>query len=130
MQSVLVRYWKVMWLNNLSHRLDAELRFYHYRDKDQVEVDLVIERGSEVWGVEVKRSASIQPKDAAGLNRLAEQAGAGFRGGMLIYTGRHCIKRQVPGCFAVPVGMLWGELPGQPISSAQVWQSLIENKTL
>jgi len=110
--------------------LDSELSFYHYRDKDQVEVDLVIERGSEVWGVEVKRSASIQPKDAAGLNRLAEQAGAGFRGGMLIYTGRHCIKLQVPGCFAVPVGMLWGEQPGQPISSAEVWQSLIENKTL
>lgn len=105
--------------------LDSDLRFYHYRDKDQVEVDLVIERGHEVWGVEIKRAASIQAKDATGLARLAEQAGKGFRGGMLIYTGRHCLELQVPGCFAVPIGMLWGEQPGQPVSSEDVWQSLL-----
>ncbi|SFM42588.1 hypothetical protein SAMN05421721_10591 [Ectothiorhodospira mobilis] len=92
--------------------VDPELRFSHYRDKDQVEVDLVIERGQEFWGVEVKRAASVQTKDAAGLARLAEQAGKDFRGGMLLYTGRHCLKLQVPGCFAVPIGMLWGEQPG------------------
>ncbi len=28
--------------------------FWHYRDKDQVEVDLVITRGRHTWGVEVK----------------------------------------------------------------------------
>lgn len=105
--------------------LDSELRFYHYRDKDQVEVDLVIERGHEVWGVEIKRSATIQAKDATGLTRLAEHAGAGFRGGMLLYSGRHCLKLSVPGCFAVPIGMLWGEQPGQPISSTEVWQALL-----
>lgn len=105
--------------------VDPDLRFYHYRDKDQTEVDLVIERGRDTWGVEVKRAASIQPqKDAAGLAKLAEQAGKGFRGGMLIYTGRHCLKLPVPGCFAVPIGMLWGEQPGQPISSADVWNRL------
>lgn len=106
--------------------VDPDLRFYHYRDKDQVEVDLVIERGQEIWGVEVKRAASIQPKDIAGLAKFAEQAGKGFRGGMLIYTGRHCLKLSVPGCFAVPVGMLWGEQPGQPISAEAVWQQLLQ----
>lgn len=103
---------------------DPELRFSHYRDKDQVEVDLVIERGQELWGVEVKRSASIQAKDAAGLARLADQAGNGFRGGMLIYTGRHCLKLKVPGCFAVPIGMLWGEEPGKVIHSEETLQTL------
>lgn len=49
-----------------------------------VEVDLVIERGQDVWGVEVKRSASIQPKDIHGLAKFADQVGKGFRGGMLI----------------------------------------------
>ncbi|WP_083651506.1 ATP-binding protein [Vreelandella massiliensis] len=106
--------------------LDPELRFSHYRDKDQVEVDLVIERGQELWGVEVKRAASIQAKDAAGLARLADQAGKSFRGGMLIYTGRHCLKLQVPGCFAVPIGMLWGEEPGQAISSEAALQALTD----
>jgi predicted AAA+ superfamily ATPase len=89
--------------------VEPELRFSHYRDKDQVEVDLVIERGQALWGVEVKRSASVLAKDAAGLARLADQAGKQFRGGMLIYTGRHCVKLNVPGCFAVPISMLWGE---------------------
>ncbi|EHJ94555.1 ATP-binding protein [Vreelandella boliviensis] len=89
--------------------IEPELRFSHYRDKDQVEVDLIIERGQALWGVEVKRSATVQAKDAAGLARLADQAGEQFRGGMLIYTGRHCVKLKVPGCFAVPISMLWGE---------------------
>ena len=35
---------------------DRELRFSHYRDKDQVEVDLVIERGRDVWGGRGKKS--------------------------------------------------------------------------
>lgn len=106
--------------------VDPELRFSHYRDKDQVEVDLVIERGQELWGVEVKRAASVQAKDAAGLARLADQAGRGFRGGMLIYTGRHCLKLQVPGCYAVPIGMLWGEEPGKAISSEAALQVLVD----
>lgn len=67
---------------------------------------------------------TAQQKDAAGLAKLAEQVGKGFRGGMLIYTGRHCLKLPVPSCFAVPIGMLWGEQPGQPISSADVWNRL------
>ncbi|SEM22881.1 ATP-binding protein [Halomonas daqiaonensis] len=104
--------------------VDPELRFSHYRDKDQVEVDLVIERGQELWGVEVKRAATVQAKDAAGLARLADQAGKHFQGGMLIYTGRHCVKLKVPGCYAVPIGMLWGEEPGEPISSEVAWQEL------
>ncbi|WP_280549317.1 MULTISPECIES: ATP-binding protein [unclassified Halomonas] len=106
--------------------IEPELRFSHYRDKDQVEVDLVIERGRELWGVEVKRAASVQAKDAAGLARLADQAGKGFRGGMLLYTGRHCLKLQVPGCFAVPIGMLWGEEPGKAISSEEALQALAD----
>ena len=104
--------------------VESDLRFYHYRDKEQVEVDLVIERSQDVWGVEVKRSATIQPKDINGLTKFAEQVGKNFRGGMLVYTGRHCLKLSVPGCFAVPIGMLWGEQPGQPISSEEVWKSL------
>ncbi|ERT13847.1 hypothetical protein O185_06605 [Photorhabdus temperata J3] len=45
---------------------EHELRFSHYRDKDQVEVDLVIEEGRKIWGIEVKKAASIQPKDGMG----------------------------------------------------------------
>ena len=37
---------------------DPDLRFWHYRDKDQVEVDLVITRGRKTWGVEAKAAAT------------------------------------------------------------------------
>lgn len=47
--------------------VDRDLKFSHYRDKDQVEVDLVIEQGRKVWREEVKKAASIQAGDGAGL---------------------------------------------------------------
>ena len=42
--------------------VDSELRFSHYRDKNQIEVDLLIEQGRNLWGVEVKSAASIQQR--------------------------------------------------------------------
>ena len=52
---------------------DQDLRFWHYRDKDPMEVDLVITRGEKVWGVEVKASRSVNAKDGRSLDRLADQ---------------------------------------------------------
>lgn len=87
---------------------EHELHFSHYRDKDQVEVDLVIESGRKVWGVEVKKAASIQTKDAAGLARLAALAGNDWQGGILLYTGNNCLPlAQAPNTFAVPLDKLW-----------------------
>lgn len=90
--------------------LDDELHFSHYRDKDQVEVDLVIESGRKVWGIEVKKSASIQTKDGAGLGRLAAQCGDQFQGGVLFYCGNNCLPLAQKDCFAVPIDWLW-QLP-------------------
>lgn len=87
---------------------DSELRFSHYRDKDQLEVDLVIEQDDRLWGVEVKKSASIQGRDARGLARLAEQAGRGWQGGILLYTGTSTLPlADAPNAFAVPMNQLW-----------------------
>lgn len=84
-----------------------ELEFSHYRDKDQVEVDLVISRGREVWGVEVKAAATVTPADGAGLRRLAEQCGKHFRGGAVLHAGASTIKLAVENCLAVPLARLW-----------------------
>ncbi|MCY1373388.1 hypothetical protein D9M69_606620 [compost metagenome] len=87
---------------------DSELRFSHYRDKDQLEVDLVIEQDDRLWGVEVKKSASIQGRDARGLARLAEQAGRSWQGGILLYTGTSTLPlADIPDAFAVPMNQLW-----------------------
>lgn len=84
-----------------------ELEFSHYRDKDQVEVDLVINRGREVWGVEVKAGATVTPTDGAGLRRLADQCGKHFRGGVVLHAGASTIKLAVENCLGVPLARLW-----------------------
>ena len=90
--------------------LNESVRLSHYRDKDQVEVDLVIEQGRDVWGIEVKKAVSIQGKDGEGLQRLASQAGNAFKGGALIYSGNNCLPLKTPNCYAVPINWLW-QLP-------------------
>jgi len=84
-----------------------DLTFSHYRDKEKVEVDLVIEKGREVWGVEVKRAATVKNEDGAGLAKLAAQSGAQFKGGVLLYSGTNCLPIRVHNCFAVPLDRLW-----------------------
>jgi len=81
--------------------------FFHFRDKDGAEVDLVLERGArEVAGVEVKASATVTSSDFRGLRRLREAAGRRFAGGAVLYDGETCASFG-EGMFAVPVRMLW-----------------------
>ncbi len=86
---------------------DPALQLWHYRDKDQVEVDLVLTRGREVWGVEVKAAATATPRDGSGLRRLADQCGPDFRGGALLYAGTSTLPLEIDNCLAVPMARLW-----------------------
>jgi uncharacterized protein len=86
---------------------DHDLRFWHYRDKDQVEVDVVITRGSKVWGVEVKASATLHHSDGNGLRRLAAQTGTDFQTGIVFYDGTTILPLDGPKILAVPLKMLW-----------------------
>jgi uncharacterized protein len=86
--------------------LDPELRFWHYRDKDQIEVDLVITRGRDTWGIEVKSALSIVPGDGRGLRRLADQCGEDYRGGMLLYAGNAAFPFDDRGHIAMPLARL------------------------
>ena len=86
---------------------DPDLRFWHYRDKDKVEVDLVITKGRRTWGIEVKSATSVQAKDGAGLLRLAEQCGEDFQQGIVLYTGRDSLPMRDKRLLAVPISALW-----------------------
>lgn len=88
---------------------DADLRFWHYRDKDQVEVDLVITRGAQTWGIEVKAAVSLSNRDGKGLARLAEQCGKDFRGGIVLYAGQDTLPLGNTPFLAVPLHKLWSE---------------------
>ena len=55
---------------------DTETRFFHYRDKDGVEADIVLERGPrELVGIEVKAGATVTSSDFKGLRRLRVASG-------------------------------------------------------
>ena len=80
--------------------------FHHYRDKDGAEVDIVIERGRSLAGVEVKAAASVNHADFRGLRKLQKTLGPRFVGGVVLYDG----ELGVPfgkGLRAVPLRGLW-----------------------
>ena len=81
--------------------------FSHFRDKEQKEVDIVIEdRRGRVVGIEVKASATVNTRDFAGLRRLAEACGDRFVLGLVL----HDHEQVVPfgeRMFAAPISALW-----------------------
>ena len=83
------------------------LGFYHYRDKDGAEVDVVIERGAHALaGIEVKAGATATPADFRGLRKLREAIGPRFASGVVLYDGETTAGFG-DRLFAVPVRALW-----------------------
>ncbi len=81
--------------------------FLHYRDRDDYEVDIVLEQGpTAVVGIEVKAAASVNDADLRGLRRLRDATGERFRAGVVIYDGSATIPME-DRLFAVPVRRLW-----------------------
>ncbi len=94
-------------LRHQSSWTDGNHRFFHYRDKDQLEVDIVLERdGRLISGVEVKASSTVGEYDFRGLKRLQEATGAAFRCGIVLYDGDSALSFG-PQMFAVPIAELW-----------------------
>jgi hypothetical protein len=64
----------------------ADLRFYHFRDKEQNEVDIIIEQsGGKIIAVEVKASATVNEKDFRGLKKLQSTVGKAWQSGVVLY---------------------------------------------
>ena len=81
--------------------------FFHYRDKDGAEVDIVIERGARALaGIEIKASATVTGADFRGLRKLKEASGTRFVVGIVLYDGEACASFG-DGMFAVPLRTLW-----------------------
>ncbi len=86
---------------------EDRLASFHYRDKDGVEVDIVIERGArELVGVEVKAAATVSAADFRGLRSLREATGKRFVGGVVFYDGETSASFG-DGLRAVPLQALW-----------------------
>lgn len=86
---------------------DEPLEFSHYRDKDKVEVDLVIETCSgDVIGIEIKAGATVTSSDFKGLRKLKSIAGNQFLMGIILYDGDNPAQHEEK-LFSIPLASLW-----------------------
>jgi uncharacterized protein len=84
------------------------VQLFHYRDGQQREVDVILERHSgEIVGVEVKAGATPAARDFAGLRYLRDKLGARFKAGVVLHTGADTLPFG-DRLAAVPVSGLWG----------------------
>jgi uncharacterized protein len=82
-------------------------RIYHYRDRDQVEVDFVLEDGKRrLVGLEIKAAATVTAQDFRGLKRLQGHVGKRFCAGLVLYDGNRVLPFG-PDLTAVPLSALW-----------------------
>jgi len=79
----------------------------HYRDRNGVEVDLVIELDDgRVIGIEVKSASSFKGEHFAGLRSLAERLGSRFAGGIVLGTGE-AGHQHAERLWGLPISALW-----------------------
>jgi hypothetical protein len=90
---------------------DFEGDVYHFRDRDQREIDCVLEaRGGSVVGIEVKAASSVNEHDFRHLTFARNRLGDQLRAGVVFYTG----QRPLPfgeRMMALPISLLWGGGP-------------------
>jgi hypothetical protein len=86
-------------------------RLHHYRTKDKVEVDAVIETpDGRVVGIEIKSAATVRTEDLAGLRNLSNHLGERFVAGFVLYTGQQTLPfgNKIK---AMPLDVLWHLAP-------------------
>lgn len=85
----------------------ARVEMFHYRTKDKVEVDIVLEdRRGRTVAVEVKASATARPEDFKSINHLAARLGDDLIAGILLYAGSQTLAFG-PKNLAVPISAVW-----------------------
>jgi predicted AAA+ superfamily ATPase len=82
---------------------------HHYRDKDQDEVDLLVEDGNgSLVGLEVKASATVRVGDFKAIRKVKNFCGARLKLGAVLYDGEQTVQFG-DGMFAIPISCLWSE---------------------
>ncbi|MDX2024498.1 MAG: ATP-binding protein [Deltaproteobacteria bacterium] len=86
---------------------EDKIGFSHFRDKDGVEVDIVLEAGAhQMAGVEIKAGSTVTSSDFRGLRKLAEAVGKRWTAGIVLYDGEATLPFGER-LHAVPFGSLW-----------------------
>jgi predicted AAA+ superfamily ATPase len=86
------------------------LKPYHFSVHSGAEVDLILEdRKKQLYGIEIKSTASVSQSDFKGLRRLAEIADKKFRRGIVLYGGEQVVGGFGENLQAVPIPAIWAE---------------------
>ena len=85
-------------------------QLFHWRTHGQQEVDLVLEAGGRLVGIEVKAGTTVTVHDFKGLKALADDAGRRWVRGVVLYSGSEMLPFG-DNLIAMPVSALW-RLPG------------------
>lgn len=93
-------------LRRLASWSDEMMVFSHFRDKDKDEVDVVLESGGRVAGIEVKSASTVRGEDFKGLEKLKEAARKKFAAGVVLYDGG-AVAPFGENLYAVPLSALW-----------------------
>jgi len=96
-----------MWCCVRVRSLAIPVPISHYRDKDKVEVDIVLQSGNKLAGIEVKAGATVTGDDFKGLTRLRTIDPTAFVAGVVVYDGDAIVPFGEK-LFAVPIAELTG----------------------
>ncbi|MFJ2034205.1 ATP-binding protein [Streptosporangium sp. NPDC087985] len=104
-------------LGEISRQLtwsQTSARLYHYRDRDQNEIDGILENNAgEIIGIEVKASETVRSDDFRGMRILQRRLGSRFRAGFVLYCGQDSFSFG-DGLTCLPISALWTTGTGWP----------------
>lgn len=87
------------------------VEMYHFRNRDKVEVDLVLENArGEVVALEVKAGSTVRADDFNGLKHLEERLGDKFLLGAVLHTGPDTMPFGSK-MRAIPIASIWEASP-------------------
>lgn len=80
---------------------------FHYRTRDRVEVDGLLEAADgRIIGIEVKATSTVRPDDFRPINHLAGKIPDRFHLGLVMHTGTSALSFG-PRLWAIPIDRLW-----------------------
>lgn len=85
----------------------AAAQLFHFRDRNGLEIDLVLEDGGgRVAAIEVKASVTVRMSDFRGLSGLRDRLGDRFRAGVVLHSGAQALPFG-DRLAALPISSLW-----------------------
>ena len=92
----------------------ADARFYHWRSADRREIDILIESGRSLVGIQVKAATTVDARDVRHMSWFLNHGPGRNRqfSGVIIYLGSEKLSFG-DRLFALPISSLWAEIAPQ-----------------